>query len=117
MKSWLLVVSFIFIGLCNCINININVNSNVSMSTLPDTYLSVSIDSSQLVGSHFWSTDPKPFNFSRPRLINMAKALSPAVLRVGGTDGDKVKKYFKFNLLFAKIFLLSRFIMIYQIIL
>lgn len=70
--------------------ITIQINTNISVFTLPDTYLSVSIDSSQLVGSHFWSTNPQPFNFSRPRLINMAKALAPAVLRVGGTDGDKV---------------------------
>ena len=67
-----------------------NVDVNNVVTELPETYLSVSIDSSQLVGSKFWSTPEKPFNFTRPKLITLAKSLAPAILRVGGTDGDKV---------------------------
>ena len=88
------VICLSFVCSIQC-SIAIQVNTNATVTTLPDKYLSMSIDSSQLVGSHFWSSNPQPFNFSRPRLINMAKALAPAVLRVGGTDGDKVSEEFR----------------------
>ena len=60
--------------------------------------LSVAIDTAQVVGGEFWApagtgegllhthiTDS--FDFSRPRLQNLARALGPAYLRIGGTAG------------------------------
>ena len=47
-----------------------------------DQFLSVTLDASAIVDN--W----KLLNFTSPRVINMAKALYPAMLRVGGTNGD-----------------------------
>jgi len=83
------VALFLFVSLVAC-SPAVEVNWDVIVNQVGSNYLSVSIDTAQLVGSKFWSTPHSPFNFSRPRLINMAKALSPALLRVGGTTGDEV---------------------------
>ena len=45
-------------------------------------FLSVTIDASQIREN--W----KAINFTAPRVINMAKGLNPAMLRVGGTSAD-----------------------------
>ena len=47
-----------------------------------DQFLSVTIDAGEIRSN--W----KILNFTSPRVINMAKALYPAMLRVGGTAGD-----------------------------
>lgn len=64
-------------------------------------FLSVAIDTSQLVGGHFWSASGRvevgrgservaPIDLRRPRLRALARALGPAYLRVGGTEADHV---------------------------
>ena len=45
-------------------------------------FLSVTIDAGQIHQN--WQS----INFTSPRVINMAKALNPAMLRVGGTSAD-----------------------------
>ena len=45
-------------------------------------FLSVTIDAGQIHDN--WSA----INFTAPRVINMAKGLNPAMLRVGGTSAD-----------------------------
>ena len=45
-------------------------------------FLSVTIDAGQIHDN--WSD----INFTAPRIINMAKGLNPAMLRVGGTSAD-----------------------------
>jgi heparanase 1 len=63
-------------------------------------FLSVAVDTAQVVGGEFWApagtgagllhthtTDS--FDFSRPRLQNLARALGPAYLRIGGTAADR----------------------------
>ena len=45
-------------------------------------FLSVTIDAS-LVRHHF-----APLNFSDPNTLSLAKALAPAILRIGGTSAD-----------------------------
>jgi heparanase 1 len=63
-------------------------------------FLSVAVDTAQVVGGEFWA--PKgsgegllsthttdSFDFSRPRLRNLARALGPAYLRIGGTAADR----------------------------
>jgi hypothetical protein len=66
---------------------------------LDDRFLSFAIDSAQMTGGHFWGKDDvgaegdervPPFDFSRPRLINLTRALAPAYLRIGGTAADRV---------------------------
>ena len=46
-------------------------------------FLSVTIDAGDMRSS--WSV---AINFTAPRIINMAKGLNPAMLRVGGTSAD-----------------------------
>ena len=59
----------------------------VPLSEVDRQFLSVTIDAGDI--SSNWSG----INFTAPRIVNMAKALNPAVLRVGGTSGD----YLLFN--------------------
>ncbi len=62
-------------------------------------FLSVSLDISQVVGGRFWGAGggvelgagetPVPaFDFQRPELLERARALAPAYLRIGGTEAD-----------------------------
>jgi heparanase len=68
---------------------------------LDPRFLSFAIDTSQVLGGHWWSergaveigrgarTTP-PLDLSRPELVRLAQALAPAYLRVGGTEADHV---------------------------
>jgi heparanase 1 len=64
-----------------------------------DRFLSVAIDTAQVVGGEFWAPpgsgegwlqthSVRRYDFERPRLRNLARALGPAYLRVGGTAAD-----------------------------
>ncbi|MCB1168544.1 MAG: hypothetical protein KDK33_20485, partial [Leptospiraceae bacterium] len=69
--------------------------------TAPE-YLSFALDTSQIVGGKWWDPAAKGvevgsgdvhapiFNFDRPRFANLVRALAPAVLRIGGSEADKV---------------------------
>jgi heparanase 1 len=64
-------------------------------ATVDPRFLSFAVDSSELVGGTFWTSDGgqgpvMAYDFSRPRLRALAGALAPAVLRVGGTQADAV---------------------------
>jgi hypothetical protein len=69
-------------------------------ATVDERFLSVAIDSSQLVGGHWWSPEGKvesigrrrvaPIDLSSPQLRDRARALAPAYLRVGGTEADRI---------------------------
>lgn len=63
-------------------------------------YLSFAVDTIQVVGGRFWAppgqgkgllgTSPvSRFQFRQPRLRQLAGALAPAYLRIGGTDADR----------------------------
>ncbi len=66
-----------------------------------DKFLSFSIDISQLVGGKWWNPDAKKaeggsgtvganlFDFSNPNIIELTKELTPAYLKVGGSESDK----------------------------
>lgn len=67
-----------------------------------ERFISFAIDSSQLVGGHWWSrlgsevevgtgahTTP-PFDFGRPRLRRLTEHLTPATLRIGGSEADRL---------------------------
>ncbi len=71
------------------------------LRVLKEPVLGFAIDTSQVVGGHWWSPDGRvevgrgdartsEFDFSRPRLRLLARALAPARLRVGGTEADHV---------------------------
>jgi heparanase 1 len=70
------------------------------LATVDERYLSVAIDSSQLVGGHWWSPDGgveaigrhriAPVDLARHRLRELARELAPAYLRVGGTEADRI---------------------------
>ena len=66
-----------------------------------DKFLSFSIDMSQVVGGKWWNPNAEkiesgsgtlpatPVDFENPNLIKMTRELSPAYLRVGGSESDK----------------------------
>jgi hypothetical protein len=70
------------------------------VATVDERYLSVAVDTAQVVGGRFWSEDGSvefvgqeripEYDFTRPRLRALAAELAPAFLRIGGTDADRV---------------------------
>ena len=64
---------------------SLNVDLNKVLFTVNRQFLSVCIDAYDLTNPHDPQWSPAVFP---ARAINMAKALSPAMLRVGGTSGD-----------------------------
>ena len=60
----------------------IMVNLTSYVHEVSDQFLSVTIGAEAI--KHNW----RRINFTAPRVINMAKALAPAMLRVGGTSED-----------------------------
>ena len=54
------------------------------MFRVSDQYLSICLDAHLLTNPN-WTIDSFP-----ARAVNMAKALAPAMLRVGGTQGDQL---------------------------
>jgi hypothetical protein len=72
------------------------------LAEVSERYLSFSVDTSQVVGGKWW--DPQAdrvewssgtvqapvFDFARPKLNLLTKALAPAYLRIGGSEADKV---------------------------
>jgi len=69
-------------------------------ATVDPRYLSVAVDMAQVVGGRFWSSSGQQevigeeevpeYDFSRPRLRALASHLAPALLRIGGSDSDRV---------------------------
>ena len=62
----------------------ISVELSQAIANVSEEFLSVTIDCCAI--RYHWSI----IDFSASRVVNMAKALSPLLLRVGGTDGDFV---------------------------
>lgn len=72
------------------------------LGTIPADYLSFTIDTSLLLGGHWWgptkgvkdgvSADrADALDLSNGRLRAYARALAPAMLRIGGTEADRVR--------------------------
>jgi heparanase 1 len=70
-------------------------------ATIDARFLSVAVDSAQVVGATFWNPDAgpelpggthpvAPYDFARPRLRRLARELAPSYLRIGGTTADTV---------------------------
>jgi len=76
----------------------ITVTTDAPVATVSERFLSVAIDSAQLVGGFFWDLEGAmggmervpPLDLSQPRLRTLAAPLAPAYLRIGGTDADRV---------------------------
>lgn len=67
----------------------------------PD-FLSFTIDTSVLIGGRWWGRSRKmaeglsvdrvsPLDLGDPKLVYLAKSLGPALLRVGGTEADRIR--------------------------
>ena len=62
----------------------VEVNLESPISVVSDKFLSVTIDAAGMI--NHWNV----INFTCPRILNLAKGISPATLRVGGTDQDSI---------------------------
>jgi heparanase 1 len=78
---------------------NLQLDTSRVVATLPERYLSVAVDTGQVAGTKFWAPDAsgelaesevEPYDFTRKRLEALAQKLGPAILRVGGTEADRV---------------------------
>jgi heparanase 1 len=82
--------------------VEVTVNSSHPIAEVSPNYLSFSIDASQVTGGKWWNPDAQGkemgsgtvhaplYDFNRPRLDMLTQALSPAYLRVGGSESDKI---------------------------
>ncbi len=78
----------------------LSIDASRVVATVDERYLSVAVDTAQVVGGRFWSEDGSvefvgqeripEYDFARPRLRALAAELAPAFLRIGGTDADRV---------------------------
>ncbi|KNC46348.1 heparanase 50 kDa subunit [Thecamonas trahens ATCC 50062] len=64
------------------------VETATALTGLSDKFLSVSFDVAEVAEVFFWNTTHTPIPYQSPRLVALAKALTPATLRVGGTAAD-----------------------------
>jgi len=64
-------------------------NSSSAEHVVPSTFLSFTIDAGQLFEGVFWNYS-SAINFDDEVLLNLTSALAPAVLRVSGTDADRL---------------------------
>lgn len=60
-------------------------------------FLSFAVDSSQVVGGDWWADitgdddgEVDPYDFTRPALRKLTAELAPALLRIGGSEADKI---------------------------
>lgn len=63
--------------------VEVKVETSKLLHTASERFLSITIDTGELI-THF-----KTLNMSDPKVIALASGLSPAVLRIGGTDADE----------------------------
>jgi heparanase len=81
--------------------VRISIDRERPLTRVDRRFLSVAVDTSQLLGGHFWSASGRvevgrgservqPLDLGRPGLVELARALGPAYLRVGGTEADHV---------------------------
>jgi heparanase 1 len=81
--------------------VKITINFETPLAEVSNKYLSFSIDTAELLGGHRWSVPGTidvgkgrrktlPLNVTQQKLILLTSALSPAYLRIGGTEADNV---------------------------
>src|SRR5215831_1271089 len=80
--------------------VRVDVDLARSVAEIDERFLSVAVDTAQVVGGDFWAPPGTGaglletravdrYDFTRPRLRLLAGALAPAYLRIGGTDADR----------------------------
>jgi len=77
----------------------VSIGNRPPVAQVSERFLSVAIDTAQVVGAPFWSADGEvsvignerrpPYDFTRPKLRKLAAELAPAYLRIGGSTADK----------------------------
>lgn len=80
----LLKAQVVVLGTDKYVEQNISINLNRSVFTVNERFLSVAIDSN--VMKHHW----QEVNFTSAKFFTLANGLSPAFLRIGGTNADFV---------------------------
>lgn len=81
--------------------VRITIATDAPVAQVSERYLSVAVDTAQVIGATFWSPDGDvemgagearvpPYDFERLRLRRLAAELAPAYLRIGGTTADDV---------------------------
>jgi hypothetical protein len=79
--------------------VDVTVDPLTPVAQVDDRYLSFAVDTALLVGGAWWdgstgtnggrgTVNATPLDFGNPRLRQLAQELSPAILRVGGTEAD-----------------------------
>jgi heparanase 1 len=79
--------------------VSLSVDLDRAAAQVEDRFLSVAIDTAEVVGGEFWAPPGsgegllrthgiRPYDFARPRLRNLARGLAPAYLRIGGSAAD-----------------------------
>jgi heparanase 1 len=78
------------------------VDTDRAAGAVAEEFLSVSVDVAQVVGGKFWdpsggleivaggSAEVEPYDFTRPQLVALTRALEPGYLRIGGTAADEI---------------------------
>ena len=81
--------------------VTVRVDTRKPISQTAPEYLSFAIDMSQVNGGKWWnpsaqqaevgsgSVNARIFDFNRPKLDTLVRALTPAYLRIGGSESDK----------------------------
>ena len=81
--------------------VRVAISERPPLRSLDARFLSVAIDTSQLLGGRWWSASGRvevgrgtervaPLDLAQPGLSALARALAPAYLRIGGTEADRV---------------------------
>lgn len=81
--------------------LQVTIDLEKPLAVVSERYLSFAVDTSKALGGFWWSSSgvieigkgkekTTPLDFTNEKLINLAKALSPAYLRIGGTESDNV---------------------------
>ncbi len=82
-------------------HVAVQIDTGTSVAQVDEKFLSFAVDTSQVVGGHWWSEEGEggavgselcdPYDFSRERLRALAAPLAPAYLRIGGSEADVVQ--------------------------
>ena len=79
----------------------LRLESKTAVETIPEKFISVALDASQIVGGFWWDGSDsvvggvgnkrvEPLDLGNSELIAYAKAISPFCLRIGGTEADRI---------------------------
>lgn len=81
--------------------LQVDIDLEEALTEVSEKYLSFAVDTSKALGGYWWGSSgvieigkgkekTTPLDFANEKLIKLAKALSPAYLRIGGTEADNI---------------------------